>query len=159
MNSQSRTFVKQVQVDLLALSDADLFNTIQQWVDGRTTSGQLPDTPVDTRSALGYSPLLAEAEDLSHPPIDTPDAESETPIPWQAPTPGHLRILIATMDANQFAQHVVTLAYKFFHTIYPEWYDGFVFNAHLANYLRQLRISQPAHRPDNAPLRSPDHVR
>jgi len=32
MNGQSRTFVKQVKLDLLALSDADLFQIIQQGV-------------------------------------------------------------------------------------------------------------------------------
>ena len=34
MNVQSRSFVRQVQVDLLALSDADLCNVVQQWIDG-----------------------------------------------------------------------------------------------------------------------------
>ena len=34
MNGQSRSFVKQVQVDLLALGDADLCNVVQQWIDG-----------------------------------------------------------------------------------------------------------------------------
>ena len=33
MNGQSRTFVKQVKLDLLALCDFDLSQIIQQWVE------------------------------------------------------------------------------------------------------------------------------
>ena len=34
MKTQSQIFAKQVQGDLLALSDADLSWMIQQWIDG-----------------------------------------------------------------------------------------------------------------------------
>jgi hypothetical protein len=37
-NGQSRSFVKQVQVDLLALGDVDLCNVAQQWIDGSHSS-------------------------------------------------------------------------------------------------------------------------
>jgi hypothetical protein len=43
------------------------------------------------------------------------------------------------MDVNVFARHVITLAYQALHTTYPEWYEGVTFNAHLANYLRQMK--------------------
>src|SRR5438552_17546539 len=58
MNGQSRAFAKQVQVDLLALSDTDLVHTIHQWVDGRNPSGLYLDVPEDTRFALGYTHVL-----------------------------------------------------------------------------------------------------
>jgi len=141
MNGQARTFVKQVQVDLLALSDADLFHTIQQWVDGNDPSAVSFDVPEDTRFALGYT--LVPSETTS----------------WQAPSPQLLRTLLTAMDVNLFARHVITLAFQSLHTLYPEWYDGLTFNAHLANYLRQMRIAWPSHPVDIATTSSPYHTR
>ena len=46
------------------------------------------------------------------------------------------------MDEQQFAQYVITLAFQSLHPIYPEWYDGLTFNAHLANYLRQINTKR-----------------
>jgi hypothetical protein len=124
MNGQSRTFVKQVKLDLLALSDADLSHTIQQWVDGRNLPGISLDVPEDTRFALGYTHV--------------PGAETERSASWHAPSSHHLRTLLTAMNEELFAQHVITLAFQSLHPIYPEWHEGLTFNAHLANYLRQL---------------------
>ncbi|MGH2494900.1 MAG: hypothetical protein ACRDIV_09380 [Ktedonobacteraceae bacterium] len=137
MNGQSRTFVKQVQQDLLALSDADLYRTIHQWVDGKNISGQYPAVAEDTLCALGYIRVAAETS-LS---IDEPGATDEMPVIWQPPSPATLRTLLTDMDVNLFAQHVIALAYRSLHSVYPEWYEGLTFNAHLANYLRQIRVS------------------
>ena len=142
MNGQSRTFVKQVQVDLLALSDADLFSTIHRWMDGKNPSGITFDVPEDTRFALGYIYKPAETEMLPHLHREEPGAESEGSGAWYAPSPHQLRTLLAAMDVNLFAQHVITLAFKSLHTTYPEWYDGLTFNAHLANYLRQMSTTR-----------------
>jgi hypothetical protein len=142
MNGTNRTFVKQVQVDLLALSDADLFHTIQQWVDGRGPSGSSPDIAEDTRLALGYTRVIVETGPLSSLPDGASDAESEEPAQWQAPSPQHLRALLTAMDVNLFAQHVITLAFRALHTTYPEWYEGLTFNAHLANYLRRMAVKR-----------------
>lgn len=142
MNSQSRAFVKQVQVDLLALCDADLFHTIQQWVDGRNPSGLSPDVPEDTRLALGYTRVLTGTENLPHLQSDLPGAASEGAALWHAPSPHYLRTLLTAMDVKLFAQHVIPLAFQSLHTIYPEWYDGMTFNAHLANHLRQMRMKR-----------------
>lgn len=144
MNGQSRSFAKQVQVDLLALCDADLFHTIQQWVDGRNPSGLSLDVPEDTRFALGYTHVLAETEILPHLRCDMPGAESERSVTWYAPSPHHLRTLLTAMDVHLFAQHVITLAFQSLHPIYPEWYEGVTFNAHLANHLRQMNIKRRA---------------
>ncbi len=154
MNSQSRTFVKQVQVDLLALNDADLFHTIHEWVRGSAPSGMSSGIPEETRSALGYTRGPAEADALPHPCLDKPEVESEVPLSWRAPSSARLRALLTAMDVDLFAQHVITPAYSFFHATFPEWYDGFVFNAHLANYLRQMRTPSPSHRLDDASIRS-----
>jgi len=145
MNSQSRSFVKQVQVDLLALCDADLFHTVRQWVEGSDSSRVLVDVPEDTRFALGYTRILQEAHTLSDRYSGTPLAESERSAQWQAPSPYHLRTLLTAMDGSMFAQHVITLAFKSLHPTYPEWYDGVTFNAHLANYLRRMRIETTNH--------------
>src|SRR5947207_854014 len=142
MNSQSRNFVKQVQVDLLALCDDDLFHTIHQWVDGRNPSGLSLDVPEDTRFALGYTHVIAETETLSPLPGGEPGAESEGFSSWHAPSPPQLRTLITAMDVHMFAQYVIPLAFQSLHTIYPEWYDGVTFNAHLANYLRQIGMKR-----------------
>jgi hypothetical protein len=141
MNGQSRTFVKQVQVDLLALSDTDLNRTIHQWVEGKNAYGHYPGVAEDTLRALGYTRVLEESETYSHLPIDDSESAQETLVTWQPPTSTELRALLSAMDLNLFAQHVITLAYESLHTMYPEWYDGLTFNAHLANYLRHIRVA------------------
>lgn len=141
MNGQSRTFVKQVQVDLLALSDMDLNRTIHQWVEGKNAYGHYPGVAEDTLRALGYTRVLEESETRSYPPIDDSKSAQETLVSWQPPTSSELRALLGAMDLNLFAQHVIALAYESLHTMYPEWYDGLTFNAHLANYLRHIRVA------------------
>ncbi|HLH63168.1 MAG TPA: hypothetical protein VKV20_15920 [Ktedonobacteraceae bacterium] len=140
MNSQSRSFVKQVQVDLLALCDADLSRTVRRWVEGSDSSRTWLDVPEDTRFALGYTRAFQEAFPLSDGHSDIPGAESEGSEQWHAPSPYQLRTLLSAMDVNMFARHVIALAFKSLHTTYPEWYDGVTFNAHLANYLRRMRV-------------------
>ena len=159
MNSQSRTFVKQVQVDLLALSDTELNRTIHQWVDGKNTFGHYPDVPEDTLYALGYTHVLEESETGFYPPIDDSETTQEMPAPWQPPSSTELRALLTTMDVNMFAQHVIPLAYKSLHATYPEWYDGLTFNAHLANYLRQIRTPWPPRSVDSTTTRNSYHAR
>ena len=145
MNSQSRSFVKQVQVDLLALCDDDLFHTVRQWVEGSNSSGIVLDIPEDTRFALGYTRVLQDIHPLPDGQSDMPDTGNERSVRWYAPTPYHLRTLLSAMDVNIFAQHVIPFAFKALHTTYPEWYDGVTFNAHLANYLRRMRIETANH--------------
>jgi len=159
MNGQSRTFVKQVQVDLLALSDTDLNRTIHQWVDTKNTDAHNPGVAEDTLRALGYTRALVESETRSRLPIDDPEAAQEMPAPWQPPTSSDLRALLSAMDVNVFAQHVITLAYTSLHAMYPEWYEGLTFNAHLANYLRQIRIAWPPRPVNIATTRSSYHAR
>lgn len=159
MNSQSRTFVKQVQVDLLALSDTELNRTIHQWVNGKNIYGQYPDVPEDTLYALGYTHMPGADQTSTYPPIDAPEAAQEAPAPWQPPSSIELRALLTTMDVNMFAQHVIALAYRSLHATYPEWYDGLTFNAHLANYLRQMRAPRPPRSVDSATARNPYHAR
>src|SRR5438477_869368 len=135
MNSQSRSFARQVQVDLLALNDTDLFHIVHQWVERSTSSG-LSTIPEDTRSALGYTRVLAETQMLPHPfhdPLQTGITAYEQ---WLAPSPQDLRLLIAAMDINAFTHYIISLAFQSLHVTYPEWYEGVTFNAHLANYLR-----------------------
>lgn len=149
MNGQSRTFVKQVQMDLLALSDADLYHIIQQWA----TSGLSYDVPEATRFALGYTHIPTETATLPSLPAsaDMSEAEDDVSVSWYAPSPLSLRALITAMDVDMFAQHVIALAFQSLHTIYPEWYEGLTFNAHLANYLRQLRAPWPSRPVNNSP--------
>ena len=144
MNGQSRTFVKQVKVDLLALSDADLFQIIQQWVKGSNLIEKPLDTAEEIFLALGYTStsVLSEIEALSQLNFNMPVTEIEKPASWIAPDPQHLRTLIAAMDEQQFAQYVITIAFQSLHPFYPEWYDGLTFNAHLANYLRQINAKR-----------------
>lgn len=145
MNGPSRSFVKQVQVDLLALCDADLFHTVHQWIDGCDSSEVAFNVPEDTRFALGYSRVLPDAKPLSHHHSDMPVVECEWPAQWHAPSPQHLRTLLTAMDVHVFAQHVITFAFKSLHPNHPEWYDGVTFNAHLANYLRRMRDETANH--------------
>lgn len=138
MNSQSRSFVKQVQVDLLALSDADLFHTVHQWVE-RINLPELSLEPTeDTLTTLGYTRIATLSSEVEHP---------SCLLEWQPPLPERLRTLLTAMDAHMFAQHVIPLAFQSLHPIHPEWYDGVTFNAHLANYLRQLKNKRADTRP------------
>ena len=139
MNGQSRSFVKQVQVDLLALGDVDLCNVVQQWIDGSLSSEGAFDVPEETRLALGYVPALPEARAPANQCADAPGADRDWPTQWQAPTPQRLRALLTAMDVAAFARHVIAFAYHSLHPTHPEWYDGVTFNAHLANYLRRKR--------------------
>src|SRR5947209_6372226 len=110
MNGQSRTFVKQVKLDLLALSDADLFQIIQHWIEGSHLSEQPPDKVENIRFALGYTHTISHTENLSQLDHDLSDSEIEGPVSWIAPDPQLLRTLIAAMDEQQFAQFVITIA-------------------------------------------------
>ena len=142
MNGQSRTFVKQVKLDLLALCDSDLFQIIQQWVERSNLTEKSLDIAEETWFALGYTRILDDTEALSQLVFDVPGSEIEKPASWNAPDPQQLRTLLTAMDEQQFAQYVITLAFQTLHPIYPEWYDGLTFNAHLANYLRQFNLKR-----------------
>jgi hypothetical protein len=142
MRYQAQTFIKQVQVDLLALSDADLFQTIDQWGPGKESSGLSHDALEVTWSALGYTRGPAETEHFSCPPGTKPGVEPEVQEHWLAPSPHQLRKLLTEMDVKQFAQHVIAFAFQSLHATYPEWGDGSTFNAHLANHLRWMRMNR-----------------
>ena len=142
MRYQAQTFVKQVQVDLLALSDADLFHTIDQWRPGKEPPGLSDDRPEVTWSALGYTRTPAATEHPSYPPDTMPGVEPEARERWLAPSPHHLRRLLTEMDVKQFAQHVIAPAFQSLHATHPEWGDGSTFNAHLANHLRWMRLNR-----------------
>jgi hypothetical protein len=142
MRYQAQTFIKQVQIDLLALSDADLFQTIDQWGPGKESSGLSHDAPEVTWSALGYTRAPAETEHFSCPPGTEPGVEPEVREHWLAPSPHQLRRLLTEMDVKQFAQHVIAIAFQSLHATYPEWGDGSTFNAHLADHLRRMRMNR-----------------
>ncbi len=63
---------------------------------------------------------------------------------WRAPEPQQLRALLSVMEATIFAQYVIPRAFQSLHPVYPEWYEGMTFNAHLANYLRRHAHPHPA---------------
>jgi len=145
MNGQSRSFVKQVQLDLVALDDADLCNVVQQWIDGSHSSDGAFNVPEETRLALGYTRVLPDVRPSAHQCEDAPGAGNEGPAQWHAPTPQQLRALLSAMDVSEFARHVITFAYQWLHPTHPEWYDGVTFNAHLANFLRRRRHETASH--------------
>jgi hypothetical protein len=137
MNRQAQTFARQVQVDLLALSDTALFKEVQLWVHGKP-SGPTPYVSEETRLALGYTPMPRIHE--AHALLCNTLAESEvaTEVQWQAPTPERLRELLTAMDIKLFIQHVLPLAFQTLHPTHLEWGEGSTFNAHLANHLRAI---------------------
>ncbi len=142
MRYQVQTFVKQVQVDLLALSDVDLCHTIDQWGPGKAPSGLSHGALEVAWTALGYTSTPAETAHLSDPSGIMPGVEPEAREQWLAPSPHHLRRLLTEMNVQQFAQHVIALAFQSLHAAHPEWGDGSTFNAHLANHLRWMRMSR-----------------
>ncbi|GAC1394696.1 MAG: hypothetical protein NVS4B12_26410 [Ktedonobacteraceae bacterium] len=133
MDRQTRTFAKQVQVDLLGLADTDLFQTIHLWM----SEGPSDSIAETTRPLLGYT---REMDELSnHASLTTrSEREGTEGIRWLAPTPQQLRNLLTNMSMPLFVQHVLPLAFQSMHLLHPEWGEGATFNAHLANYLRGI---------------------
>lgn len=139
MHRQDQIFARQVQVDLLALADADLLQVVHGWVDGETSEPPY-EAPEETRLALGYTLSTDEPHALSSDALpgsegDTGDA-GDAGRQWLAPEPQQLRELLVEMDAKRFVQHVLPLAFQALHMSHPEWSEGATFNAHLANHLR-----------------------
>lgn len=132
LNRQTRTFAKQVQIDLLALSDEDLFRTVHFWVN-RGRSGSETE---HTLYALGYT----RAESDTHAYVLSALTESELAgeMQWLAPAPHQLRERLTDMNVQVFVQHILPLAFQSLHSRHPEWDEGATFNAHLANHLRCL---------------------
>lgn len=142
MNKQAQVFARQVQLDLLAIPDADLFQTIQLWVNGASSGSSKLSAPVltETRLALGYTFLHGEGGTVAGDPLTAPLTENtfEAEEQWLAPPLPILRQLLTEMDVKFFVQHVLPLAFQSLHALHPEWDEGATFNAHLANHLRQI---------------------
>jgi hypothetical protein len=135
MHRQDQIFARQVQVDLLALANSDLFQVVHGWVNGGASEPPY-ETPEETRLALGYALSADEPHALSSDPL--PDIAGDTGRLWLAPDPQQLRELLVEMDVKSFVQHVLPLAFEALHMSHPEWSEGATFNAHLANHLRWL---------------------
>src|SRR5215471_1185338 len=119
MNKQTRAFAKQVQVDLLALCDTDLLQTIHLWVD-EEPSEPWCERSKQTRSVLGYTHRMGESSPLS----SLSGSEFEGAIQWLAPTPQRLRELLMEMKLDLFIEYVLPLAFQSLHMIHPEWGEG-----------------------------------
>ena len=132
LTRQARSFVKQVQVDLLALSDRDLFRIVHLWVSRDSSQVQ-----AEALSALGYT--LSRGECLTVLNNNQEEYEGNANADWLAPAPHHLRNLIAQMDLKSFAAVVLPLAFSALHSLHPEWGEAEIFHAHLADYLRRVR--------------------
>jgi len=135
LTKQTRIFARQVQVDLLALSDNDLFQMIHLWADGKDLFSSFK-ASAEVRSALGYTLLQSESPD------NNVMEEEDTNTKWLAPTPQHLRSLLEKMDTQNFVTVVLPLAFEALHSTHPEWGEEGTFHAHLANYLRRVHGAQ-----------------
>ncbi len=136
MNSQTRTFARQVQVDLLGLSDTDLFQTVHFWVNA-VPVGTITE---ETRSALGFT---LNGVDLHPRSLDTfSEIAIDEEIQWHSPTPQQLRVMLTDMSLPLFVQFVLPLAFQSLHKDHPEWGEGATFNAHLANHLRSIGMKR-----------------
>lgn len=133
MHRQDHIFARQVQVDLLALTDVDLFQAVHGWVNGEASEPPY-EAPEEARLALGYTRSEDELPTLS------PDSLSSSAgvVGWLAPAPQQLRELLVAMDVKSFVQYVLPLAFQALHMSHPEWSEGATFNAHLANHLRWI---------------------
>lgn len=136
MNRLTRTFARQVQVDLLGLDDADLFQTVHLWVNG----GPRDDVSEETRFALGYTLIEDDPHTRSNSTFSEIAIEGD--MQWLAPTPQQLREKLTDMSMQLFVQLVLPLAYQSLHKKHPEWAEGATFNAHLANHLRSIGMKR-----------------
>jgi hypothetical protein len=139
MNKQAQVFARQVQLDLLAIPDEDLFQTVHLWVNGES-AGASADVLAETRFALGYRLIRGETGTTSRDPLGENTLEAEEQ--WLAPSLPELRKLLTDMDVKFFVQYVLPLAFQSLHALHPEWDEGATFNAHLANHLRLIGKKQ-----------------
>src|SRR5437868_6143689 len=109
MTKQTRIFAKQVQVDLLALTNADLFQMIHLWMH----TGLSDDISRETRSALGYTLKMEEAYTRSLRAVS--GSVVEVGEEWLAPAPQQLRERLMEMDTKLFIQHVLPIAFQALH--------------------------------------------
>jgi len=135
IDRQTRTFAKQVQVDLLGLADTDLFQTIQLWTD----EGQATYVSQEAYTALGYT-RSGDEDNYSIRMLSIHEGTQD--VQWLAPAPQQLRGLLLDMSMPLFVQHVLPLAFESLHILHPEWGEGATFNAHLANHLRALVVKR-----------------
>lgn len=129
LNNLSRSFIKLVQHDLLELTDAGLFRLLHQWIESAAlVEGSSYEALNDTRMELGYTLVRT-------------DFFTEAELPgrgqWAPPLPLHLRVRLTDMDVDRMLRYVIPVAFQSLHTEHPEWGDGMIFYAHLANYVRQ----------------------
>ncbi len=136
MNRLTRTFARQVQVDLLGLADANLFQTVHLWVKG----GPCDDVSEEARLALGYTPI--ENDPHIHSNNSSLEIAIDGTIQWLAPTPQLLRARLTDMSMQLFVQLILPLAFQSLHNEHPEWAEGATFNAHLANHLRSIGMKR-----------------
>lgn len=143
LTRQIRIFARQVQVDLLALSNRDLFQMVHLWV-GQEHLSPASEVSAEARSALGYMLWRGEASTLFSTALNNNGMEYERgeDVQWLAPSPQHLRSLLEKMDVQSFAELVLPLAFNALHATHPEWGEAGTFHAHLANYLRRIRKAQ-----------------
>ena len=137
INKQTRTFAKQVQVDLLALSDADLLQIIHTWIDGGVDTGVATTEAEEARLALGYVLHVEESHALSRGTLSG-SAIEEGRTQWLTPAPQLLRERLTNMDVLLFVHLILPFAFQALHLTHPEWGEGATFNAHLANNLRSI---------------------
>jgi hypothetical protein len=99
------------------------------------------DVSEETYSALGYT--LKESQVHLHSPSHLLNNATEVEMSWIAPSPQQLRERLAEMDVKLFMHYVLPLAYRSLHEMHPEWNEGAIFNAHLANHLRRRVAARP----------------
>jgi hypothetical protein len=138
MNSQNRAFIKQVQMDLLALSDKDLLTIIEQWVHKNILVPSFADACQPTFLALGYT-RVSQASTLPYTSHSVLNDDREEPEQWIAPSAQQLREHLLKIDINSFDRYIITLAFQALHETHPDWYEGVTFNAQLANCLRHMK--------------------
>jgi hypothetical protein len=136
LTRQARIFAKQVQVDLLALSDRDLFQIVHLWIS-REPLASPSQAQAAARSALGYT--LESNECLTFLKNNRAEYEERANTHWLAPAPHHLRNLLEQMNLESFVAIVLPLAFNALHWLHPEWGEEGTFHAHLADYLRRVR--------------------
>jgi hypothetical protein len=139
LTRQARIFAKQVQVDLLALSDCDLFQIVHLWIS-REPLASSSQAQAAARSALGYTPGSGEC--LTFLKNNGAEYEERANTHWFAPAPHHLRNLLEQMNLQSFVAIVLPLAFNALHSLHPEWGEEGTFHAHLADYLRRVRKKQ-----------------
>lgn len=112
MKPKTRSLAKQVQDALLALPDAVLLETLNQWLDLADEELQYLDWSDEYRYKLGYRVQSYQTKVIYASFEELGEAEDEPDVSWVVPDIGTQRKIISQLSVEDFYHTILDLASK-----------------------------------------------